>query len=117
MVGGTLRFLITAAALPLCGYFMDGVRVVEYSNAILVGVILAVIYTVLRPVLRLLLSVINFCTLGLLYVALDAWLIWTAAGFVENSVMFQNYWWALAVAVVLNAARTVVDTMTGGTHR
>ena len=117
MAGGILRFLITAASVPLCGYLMDGVKVVEYGNAILVGIILAVIYTVLRPVLRLLLSVINFCTLGLLFVVLDAWLVWTAAGFVENSVVFQSYWWALAVAVVLNAARTAVDAMTGGIRR
>lgn len=114
MFGGILRFLVTAAAVPLCGYLMDGVQVVEYSNAIVVGLILAVIYTVLRPLLRMLLSVVNFCTLGLLYVAVDAWLVWTTANYVVNSVRFESFWWAVAVAVALNLVRTVVDALTGG---
>lgn len=117
MTGGILRFLVTAAAVPLCGYLMDGVAVIEYGNAIVVGLILAAIYTVLRPVLRLILSVVNFCLLGLLNTAVDAWLVWTAATLVENSVVFQNFWWALAVAVAINALRTVVDAMTGSLRK
>ncbi|MDD3334010.1 MAG: phage holin family protein [Eubacteriales bacterium] len=117
VIAGIFRFLATAAAAPACSYFMDGVHLVEMGNAILVGLILAAIYTLLRPLLRLLLSVINFCTLGLLYVAADAWLVWTAAELVENSLIFDNFWWALAVAVVVGAARTVIDAMSGGLGR
>ena len=89
----------------------------DLTNALVVGVILAAIYTVLRPVMRLILSVLNFCTLGLLYIAVDAWLVWTAAGLVENSVAFDNYWWALAVAVIINVARTLVDAAGGDLKR
>ena len=71
----------------------------------------------LTPVMRLILSVLNFCTLGLLYIAVDAWLVWTAAGLVENSVVFDNYWWALAVAVIINVARTLVDAAGGDLKR
>lgn len=117
MAGGILRFLATVAAVPLCGYLMDGVAVAEYANATVLGLILAVIYTVLRPLMRLILSVLNFCTLGLLYVAADAWLVWTAAGLVENSVTFENFWWALAVAVAINVVRTLIDAMTGDLRR
>ena len=114
---GILRFLVTAAAVPLCAQLMDGVRAVDMSNAIVLGLLLAVVYTVLRPLLRLLLKVVNFCTLGLLYVAVDAWLVWTAAALVENSVQFQNFWWALAVAAVVNAARLVIDAFSGDVRR
>ena len=41
----------------------------------------------------------------------------TAAGFVQNSVLFESYWWALAVAVAVNAARTLVDAMFGDIRR
>ncbi len=117
MFAALLRIAITVAALPLCARYMDGVVLLNMQNALIVGAILAGIFTVLRPVLRLLLSVINFCTMGLLFVALDAWLVWTAAGFVENSVRFESFWWALAVAVGINAARTVVDVLFGDTRR
>ena len=117
MLAAVLRFAATVAAVPLCGRFMDGVTVLDQTNALVVGLILAVIFTVLRPVMRLILSVLNFCTLGLLNVAVDAWLIWTAAGLVENSVRFESYWWTLAVAVAINAARTLVDALSGDLRR
>ena len=117
MTAGIFRFLITAAALPLCASFMDGVQLVDMRGAIVLGLILAAVYTVLRPLVRLLLAVLHFCTLGLLYVAVDAWMIQTAAGLVENSVTFQSFWCALAVAVVINAARTLVDAAHGDIRR
>ena len=117
MFAALLRFVITAAALPVCAHFMDGVRLIDMHNAIVVGAILAVIFTLLRPVMRLILSILNFCTLGLLYIAADAWLVWTAVDFVKNSVAFDSWWWALAVAVAINAARTLVDAMFGDLRR
>ena len=117
MFAGLLRFGMTVAALPLCAEFMDGVHVLDLRNALMVGAILAVIFTVLRPLIRLLLSVINFCTMGLLYVIVDAWMVWTAVAYVGNSVQFDSFWWALASALALNAARTLVDVITGDTRR
>ena len=117
MFAAFVRFAVTVAAVPLCAEYLDGVKMLDLTNALVVGVILAAIYTVRRPVMRLILSVLNFCTLGLLYIAVDAWLVWTAAGLVENSVVFDNYWWALAVAVIINVARTLVDAAGGDLKR
>lgn len=117
MFAALVRFVITVAALPVCAEFMDGVHLVDMRNAIVVGAILAVIFTVLRPLMRLILSVLNFCTLGLLYIAADAWMVWTAAQYVENSVVLESYWWALAVALAINAARTLVDAVFGDLRR
>lgn len=113
LLPGFLRFAVTAAAIPVCANLMDGVTVLNLQNALIVGVGLAVIYTLVRPLLRLILSVLNFCLLGLLNIGVDAWLVWTAAVVVKNSVAFDNFWWALAVAVAVNAARTVIDTVFG----
>ena len=111
------RFLVTAAAIPLCARFMDGVVMVDLANALMVGAVLGVAYTILRPIVRLILSVINFCTLGLVSVFVDAWFIQLVAGYVENSVVFESYWWAVAVAVAINAARTLVDAAKGDLRR
>lgn len=111
------RFVITAVAIPLCARFMDGVVVADMANAVIVGAILGVAYTVLRPLVRLILSVINFCTLGIVSIFVDAWFIQLVAGYVENSVVFESYWWAVAVAVAINAARTLVDAARGDLRR
>ena len=117
MLAAFVRFAVTVAAVPLSAQYLDGIRMLDLTNALIVGVILAAVFTVLRPVMRLILSVLNFCTLGLLYVAVDAWLVWTSAGLVENSVVFENYWWALALAVIINVARTLVDAAGGDLKR
>ena len=41
----------------------------------------------------------------------------TAAALLENSVQFQSFWWALAVAAVINAARMAIDALSGGARR
>ena len=109
MFAAFVRFAVTVAAVPLSAQYLDGIRMLDLTNALIVGVILAAVFTVLRPVMRLILSV--------LYVAADAWLVWTAAGLVENSVVFENYWWALALAVIINVARTLVDAAGGDLKR
>ena len=111
-MGGILaRFLITAAAIPLCAHIMDGVVIVDMTNTLIVGAILGGIYTLLRPVIKLVLKVINFCTLGLVSVFVDAWCIQLIAGLVPQSVTFDSYWWAVAVAFAINACRMLVDVV------
>lgn len=111
------RFLITAGAIPLCARFMDGVTVLDLTNTLIVGAVLGLAYTLVRPLVRLILSVINFCTLGIVSIFVDAWFIQLVAGYVQNSVTFESYWWAVAVAVAINAARTLVDAARGELRR
>lgn len=113
MFGAFLRFAVTVAAIPLCAQYMEGVHTTDWTKAALIGVILAVLYMILRPVVRLLLKVVNWLTLGLLYVAVDAWLVWTAIGMLDGAVTVDNFWWAVAMAFVVNAARTVIGALTG----
>ena len=112
-----LRFLATVAAVPLCAHYLPGVHASDYMQAAQVGVILAVIYLLLRPLMRLILAVFNFCTLGILNIILDAWLILVAADVTGNHVAFDNFWWAAAVAVSITALRMGIDILTGHTKK
>ena len=78
-------------------------------DALLLGVVLAILYTLLRPFLRFVLKLPNFCTMGLVYVVLDAMLVRWVPDLVKNSVAIDSFWWALAVSLVINALRMVVD--------
>lgn len=109
MLATLLRFGITVAAIPLCARFMDGVHLLDPDNAILLGVVLAILYTMLRPFLRFVLKLPNFCTLGLVYVLLDAMLVNWVPKIVRNSVEIDSFWWALAVSLAVNALRLLVD--------
>ena len=113
MLGAILRFAATVAAVPLCATYLPGVHMADVAGAMLIGAVLGGLYIVLRPVLRLLLKVVSWLTLGLINAVIDAWLVWTAAGYFAQGVQIESFWWALAVALVMNAARMLVDALSG----
>ena len=109
MLATILRFAATVAAVPLCARLMDGVHLIDMHNAIVLGVVLAVIYTLLRPLLRLVLKIPSFCTLGLVDILVDALLVNWMPQLVKNSVVIDSFLWALAVSLAVNALRLIVD--------
>ena len=113
MVATILRFAATVAVIPLCATYLPGVHMQNVQGAALIGAILGGLYIVIRPLARLLLKVINWLTLGLLYVVLDAWLVWTAVGMMDGAVTLDHIGWAAAVALAVNVARTLIGLMTG----
>ena len=117
MFATILRSLVTIASVPVCVYLMEGVRAYEPLPPIVLGVVMAAIYLLLRPLMRLILSVFNFFTLGLLNIVLDTWLLTTAASLLGNHVLFDSVWWALAVSMMITASRLVVDILTGQTKK
>ncbi|MDD3411993.1 MAG: phage holin family protein, partial [Eubacteriales bacterium] len=106
-------FAATVAAVPLCGQYLPGVQMTDWTQAAVIGAILGALYMLLRPVARLLLKVLNWLTLGLLYVGIDAWLVWTAVSMMPDAMTLENFWWAVAVAAIVNAARTLIGVLTG----
>ena len=117
MLGAILRFAVTVAAVPLCATYMPGVHMTDVAGAMLIGAILGALYMLLRPVLRLLLKVLSWLTLGLLYVVIDAWLVWTAVSMMGGGVTLDSFWWAGAVALAINLARTVIGVLTGSLRK
>lgn len=100
-------------AVPLCVYlFPDHISTPDYTYAILAGAVLGAIYITLRPVMKLLLGLFNLFTLGLLYVLLDAWLVQLCGWVIpDNAFQVENFWWALAAALIVNAARGIFGRM------
>ncbi len=117
MLAAVLRFLVTVAAVPLCAEYLPGVHRADWTQAALIGAILAALYLVLRPVARLLLKVFNWLTLGLLYVAVDAWLVWVAVSLLPGAMTLDDFWWAAAIALAVNLARAVIGLLGRGFQR
>ena len=71
----------------------------------------------LRPLARLLLKIINFFTLGLIYILIDTWLVWTVTGMYPEAVSVDSVWWAMAIAASVNIVRMVIDILTRSMKR
>ena len=112
MFSVVLRFAVTVAAIPLCATYYPGVHMENLQAALIAGVALGAFYALLRPLARLLLKIINFLTLGLIYILIDSWLVWTVAGMYPEAISFDSFWWAAAVAASVNVVRMVIDVIT-----
>ena len=117
MFSFVLRFAVTVAAIPLCATYYPGVHMQDLQAALIAGAALGVFYALIRPIARLLLKIINFLTLGVLYVLIDTWLVWTATGLYPEAVAVDSFWWAAAIAVSVNVARMVIDIITRSTKK
>lgn len=117
MFSVVLRFAVTVAAIPLCATYYPGVHMQDLPAALLAGAALGVFYALIRPIARLLLKIINWLTLGLIYVLIDSWLVWTVTGTYPQAVSVDNFWWAVAIAVSVNVARMVIDIITRSTKK
>lgn len=105
------QMIATIAAVPLCAHYLQGVQVVDMRYALIAGTVLSLIYLVLRPLVKLVTKVFSFLTLGLLSVVIDAWMVNLCALLTEGAFSVDSFWWACAVALVVNALRFVVGLL------
>lgn len=107
MIRFLMMFLCGALALPLADYLLPGLYCPTLEAAVVSGAVLMLLYMLVRPVLRLLLGLFNLLTLGLLYAALDAGLIYFLSLLTPRLVYISSIWWAFAAAVIINAVRAL----------
>jgi putative membrane protein len=79
-----LKWLSSAAALMVVAYLYSGVVVTSYTGALIAAAVLAVLNTLLRPLLVLLTLPVTLVTLGLFMFVINALMFWAAASLVSG---------------------------------
>lgn len=102
------QMIITVVALPVCAHYLEGIWVQDMSYALIAGVVLALIYMLLRPFVKLITKVFNFFTLGLLSIFIDAWLVQLCTLFMKGFFTVDSFWRAALLALIINAARYII---------
>lgn len=96
-----IMFLLNGLAVLLAAYLLPGVDVKHYGYALLVAAILALINTLIKPVLIILTIPITLVTFGLFLLVINALMIlladWLVPGFEVN-----GFWWALLFSLVVS---------------
>ena len=97
-----------AAAVVLVAEFdlYSGVHSPDIITSAMVGALLGAVYAVLRPIVRIVTAPFALLSLGLLYIAVDALLLWAAAAYFEGYT-FDSFVWVLAASVTVNVVRHV----------
>ena len=84
MINYIIKLLITGAAVWFGANYIQGVRVDNYTTAIIVALVLSLLNTFVKPVLKLLSFPITILTLGLFLLVINVAIIYLAAYFIEG---------------------------------
>ena len=100
-----LIWLVNALSLLAVAYLLPSVSVASFYVAVITAFLLAVVNTVIRPVLVLITLPINILTLGLFTLVINGLLFWFVASFVEGFHV-AGFWSALGGALLYSLIST-----------
>jgi len=100
-----LIWLVNALSLLAVAYLLPSVSVASFPVAVITAFLLAIVNTVIRPVLVLITLPINILTLGLFTLVINGLLFWFVASFVEGFHV-AGFWSALGGALLYSLIST-----------
>ena len=95
-----LKLLISGLAVFFTDWLLSGIDVTNFTNALLISIVLAFLNTFLKPVLVLLTIPFTIFTLGLFLLAINAGIILLASKLIDGFFV-DGFWWALLFSVIL----------------
>lgn len=98
-----LRLLINIGALMLMPLFIRGIEVQSVYAAFFAAIFLALVNSLIRPILQLLTLPLTVLTLGLFCLVINAFLFWFVASFIDGFAVAgfgSAFWGALFMSVV-----------------
>ncbi len=105
-----LRLILTAAAVLLLAEILPGVAVNNYVSAIIVALVLAILNTIVKPVLIILTLPATILTLGLFLLVINAAIILLADYFVSDFSV-SGWFWALIFSVLLSVFQSILHSI------
>ncbi len=103
-----IKFLALGGIVWLCSQYLDGITVVSFKYAIVAAVVLAIINSLIRPVLEIISFPITILTFGLFSLVLTAFMVEIMDYFVAG-ISVASFWWALILGVIVSFANSSID--------
>lgn len=105
-----IALLINAVALLFTTYLVPGFTVADFTSALLAAIVLGVVNTFIKPILKFLTAPISIITLGLFAFVLNAIILFIVAAVVPG---FKIDGWLPAIlgSIVLSIISTVLNSL------
>lgn len=107
-MGIIVKWLISTVAIIITAYLLPGVTVSGFLAAVIGAAVLAIINTIIKPILVILTLPINILSLGLFTLVINALLVMLMAYIVEGFDV-ANFWWALLFGVILSIVNSILS--------
>ena len=103
-----LKMILTTLAILLVTNVYSGIQVDSVTTAIIAAVVLALINTIVRPVIVLLTLPISMLTLGLFLLVINAAMLYLAAWLV-NGFDVGGFWDALIASLIISVVVALLN--------
>lgn len=104
MTGTLFRFIGCVIAMPVAAWLLPGVHTADAQTAWMAGALLGVIYLLLRPIAKLLISPLNCLSFGILGFVVDVAFVLLAARWMTG-FQVDGFWWAAATSIIVAVLR------------
>ncbi len=94
------RILFTAIAVVVSAYYIPEIRIKDFSDCVIFGLIVGLINATVRPILIFITLPINFFTLGLFSLVINIFTYWLAAE-ISYGVHILDFWGAFWGGLVI----------------
>lgn len=109
-----IRAIINAIAIAVTSYFVGGVKVdTNIVPLLIVGVIITIINSTVKPILSFLSFPLTILTLGLFILVINALMLSLAAWVSGGMLDVNGFWPALIGGIVLAIVNMVLESITG----
>ena len=113
MRGILIRWVVMTAAILVAGNFIKGFHVSNLPTAFFAAVILSLLNAIVRPILVILTLPINFLTLGIFTLVINAALVGLTARIVKNGFQIDGFGAACLGALIISIVSTLLSLMIG----
>lgn len=110
MLNKIIKFLALGGVVWLCAQYLDGISVVNYTDAIIAALVLAIVNSLIRPILSIISLPITLITFGLFSLILTAFMVEIMDYFVSG-ITVASFWWALLLGVIVSLANSTIDRL------
>ncbi|MCX6347565.1 MAG: phage holin family protein [Actinobacteria bacterium] len=109
-----LRWVLLAFAITITSYILPFIEISgetvlkKVEIAFLAGLILGLVNTLIRPIIKVLAIPINILTLGLFNIFINAGMLWVVDYFVDNFKIsgFWGYFWSSLLISIITVSLT-----------
>ena len=106
-----INLFISSLAVFITGYLLPGVKIDNFTTAIVVAVVLGIVNIFLKPVLVLLTLPLTILTLGFFQFVINALLI-LLVSFLVPGFAVASFWWALLFSLIVSLINSFLHQLT-----
>ena len=110
MLKALIRWVLYALSLMLIAWLIPGISVANFFSAMIACVIIAIINAVLKPILKFITFPINFFTLGLFSLVINA-LLFMLAGALSPGIQINGFLDALYGSLILSVLSFIINLL------